>query len=257
MADIEKIVDNINLPKQILDKTEALLKTLFGPSFDEIGGMISDNVRLRRFKNQIKIFTKAQNILKQNKLDPQKVSLKVLAPLIEYSSYEEDETLQDKWAKLTTNILTDHEATVFHQNCIAILNRLSANDAHLLDKLFQILTEEKKKQNASDIKDFEIRRKKAPSVAITPPPTIDEYPITLFKFNIHDLSKKLNLKKDRLELNISNLVSLGLLKYETDIDIDADNYNDAYYKTYFNVTMYNNENFIFTHMGHRFVIVCK
>ena len=94
MADIEKIIDNLNLPKQILDKSEALLKTLFGPSFDELGGMISDSVRLRRFKNQIKIFSKAQQILKDKNIDPKKVSLKVLAPLIEYSSYEEEETLQ-------------------------------------------------------------------------------------------------------------------------------------------------------------------
>lgn len=130
MADIEKILDNLNIPKQILDKSEALLKTLFGPSLDEFGGMIADNVKLRRFKNQIRIFSKAQEILKEKKIDPKKVSLKVLAPLIEFSSYEEEEKLQDKWAKLTTHILSGNGDVVFQQNCINILNKLSSEEAN-------------------------------------------------------------------------------------------------------------------------------
>jgi hypothetical protein len=72
MADIEKILDNLNIPKQIIDKSEQLLKTLFGPSFDEMGGIIADQVKLRRFKNQIKIFGKAQEILKESGIDPKK-----------------------------------------------------------------------------------------------------------------------------------------------------------------------------------------
>jgi hypothetical protein len=51
--------------------------------------MIADNVKMRRFQNQLKIFTKAQKILEQKNIDPSKVSLKTLAPLIEFSSYEE------------------------------------------------------------------------------------------------------------------------------------------------------------------------
>jgi alpha/beta superfamily hydrolase len=62
MGELSDIVKDLNWPKQILDKSEALLKTLFGPSFEEFGGMISDQVKLRRFKNQLKIFTKAQDI---------------------------------------------------------------------------------------------------------------------------------------------------------------------------------------------------
>lgn len=121
MANIEKILDGLNIPKQILDKSEKLVKVLFGPSFDEIGGMISDHVKLRRLKNQIKIFSKAQILLKENNIDPKKVNLKVLAPLIELSSYEEEESLQDKWASLIVNILEHNSNILFQQNCINIL----------------------------------------------------------------------------------------------------------------------------------------
>ena len=76
MPDIEKIIDGLNLPKQILDKSESLLKTLFGPSLNEVGELLADSVKLRRLKNQIKIFSKAQEILKANHIDPKKVSTK-------------------------------------------------------------------------------------------------------------------------------------------------------------------------------------
>ena len=79
MGELSEIVKDLNWPKQILDKSESLIKTLFGPSFDELGGMISDQIKLRRFKNQLTIFTKAQEILKEKNIDPKKVSLKVEA----------------------------------------------------------------------------------------------------------------------------------------------------------------------------------
>ena len=44
MIDLNKMVENLNIPKQILDKTEALAKALFGPSFAELGNSIADEV---------------------------------------------------------------------------------------------------------------------------------------------------------------------------------------------------------------------
>lgn len=105
MTEVNKIIDNLNIPKQILDKSENLFRSLFGPSINEMGGLIADNVRLRRFKNQIRIFSKAQKILRDKNIQPSKVSLKVLAPLIECSSLEENKTLQEKWANLIAHIL--------------------------------------------------------------------------------------------------------------------------------------------------------
>jgi len=113
MSEITDLIKDFNIPKQLIDKSEALLKTLFCPSFEELGGMISGSVKLRRFKNQLKIFEEAQDILKKKNINPKNVSLKVLAPLIELSSYEEDETLQKKWSNLIASILIDNEDVPF------------------------------------------------------------------------------------------------------------------------------------------------
>lgn len=182
MANIEKILSDLNIPKQIIDKSEALLKTLFGPSMDEIGGMISDNVRLRRFKNQLKIFTKAQDILKEKKIDPKKVSLKVLAPLIEFSSYEEEESLQSKWSSLTAHILSDKTDIIFHQNCISILNKLSTEDAILLDFFHQQLIDRRIKRFENKDRYYISKRSE-----FIRPGSPEAYPLDNFSFRIRSI----------------------------------------------------------------------
>src|SRR5690606_19637241 len=82
---------------ELVKQSKGLLSSLFGPSIDEFGGILSDNIKLRRLKNQVKIFKKAEEYLRKNNIDPKSVNLKVLAPLIEYSSLEENEILQNKW----------------------------------------------------------------------------------------------------------------------------------------------------------------
>lgn len=259
MADIEKILENLNLPKQLLDKSEALLKTLFGPSFEELGGLIADQVKLRRFSNQVKIFTKAQEKLQQNNLNPQRVSLKVLAPLIEYSSLEEEENLQDKWSNLITHILAGDKEVVFHQNCITILNKISSEEAKLIDSLHQTLQKKREERYQSQLEYYKRRVEKYPTAKVTAPKKPEEYSLSGFAFNITRLSTENNISKTDLEFSISNLISLGLLKWETNVDVSASKSSeDPEDKDIdVDVSVYNNTNFIFTSIGDKFVTICN
>ncbi len=256
MADLEKILDNLNLPKQLLDKSEALLKTLFGPSFDEIGGMIADNVKVRRFKNQIKIFSKAQEILKENKIDPKKVSLKVLAPLIEYSSYEEEESLQEKWSRLTAQIVTNPKDVVFQQNCISILNKLATEDATLLDELFERLNKRRSETFENQERLFQ-QTLMGESIALKPE-TLEGYALENYSFYSASISKGLNRSKDELHFQVSNLVALGLLKWETSVEVKAEKSSEEPDDKDIDVDVdvSNNDDFIFTPLGYRFVKIC-
>lgn len=255
MSEIGEIIKDLNLPKQLLDKSEALLKTLFGSSFEEFGGLIADQVRMRRFKNQIKIFEKAQSLLKEKKLDTKKVSLKVLAPLLEFSSYEEDEKLQEKWSNLVVNILNKEDDVLFQQNCIAILNKMSSSDAQLLDTLYKLL--ETKRQDRYDLASKRFEQFK--NSYYKPPASPKEYELETFQFNIDRLYKDLQIQKEKLDFQISNLITLGLLKWEIDIDVSAKKSNsdpeDDDIDVDYNV--YNNTTFVFTPLGNKFIQVCN
>jgi hypothetical protein len=259
MADIEKILDSLNIPKQLLDKSELLLKTLLGPSFEELGGMIADQVKLRRFNNQVNIFTKAQEKLKKNNIQPQKISLKVLAPLLEFSSFEEEENLQEKWSNLIAHILGGNKEVVFQQNCMSILNRLSTDEAKLLDSLHEMLLKRELESYQKACEYYETSILKYPNYKPQPPRKVEEYPLDSFTFNITSLSKELIIPASELEFSISNLISLGLLKWETDVDVSATKSSDDPEDKDIDVdvSVYNNVNFIFTSIGDKFIKICK
>ena len=213
MTGLEKIITDPIL-KTASEKSEGLIKALFGKAFAESGEMIADQVRLRRFKNQIKIFEKAKNYLEENNINPEKINLKVLAPLVEFSSYEEDETLQELWAKMIKNTLSRPFSTVLLQNAIEILKRVSNEEVELLNYVYLELNK-KRKQRAENMNG---RPQLFGGKEIKNP---EDFRIDWFTFKISQLSSDLKIEEDILEIQISNLVALGALKYETEVDVSS------------------------------------
>ena len=129
--------NNHQLP--ILDQGYAFAKEfvskLIIPSIEETGLLLRDQIVLWRLKNQIKILNKAQAYCEKNNISPKKISLKILVPLLDYSSIEEEAVLQDKWAILLSN-LVDSEKNVENHVFPYILSQLSINEYLILEKAF-------------------------------------------------------------------------------------------------------------------------
>jgi len=119
-----------------IDLVKGFLEKLVGSSIEEAGLLISDNIKLRRFKNQIKMLDKAQKIVAESNIEIKQISLKKIVPLLEYSSLEEEENLQDKWANLLVSFINGnekYESMIFPY----ILSQLSSKEALELDKLYK------------------------------------------------------------------------------------------------------------------------
>jgi hypothetical protein len=73
------------------------------------------------------------------------------------------------------------------------------------------------------------------------------------------LSKTFNIPLSELEFSISNLISLGLLKWETDVEVDATKSSEDPEDTDIDVdvNVSNNEFIIFTSIGDKFIRICK
>lgn len=205
---MKEIIEGLNLPKQILDKTEKFMSKLLGPSIKEFGELFADNVRFRRLKNQVKIFNKTRVLLDKNGLEPRELNLKTLVPLVEKSSVEDDEFLQDKWANLISNIATTAESGL-EPRLINTLSSLSSLEAKILDfiyedldvqrqlKLAKLLDSKYKKYTQADIKIEEIL------------------------IDFESVKSGFELSEEFTKIYIDNLESLGLLRYEEpQIDID-------------------------------------
>lgn len=83
------------------------------------------------------MLSQAQQIAKDNNINLKQISLKILVPLLEFSSLEDDETLQDKWTNLFVNYIDSnekYESTIFP----FILNQLSSKEVIEIDRIYTI-----------------------------------------------------------------------------------------------------------------------
>jgi len=112
-----------------------LLQKLAGPAAEEIGLTFKDHLRVFRFKRQLRLFQRTKEMLEDAGIEPKKVPLKLLRPIMESGSLEEDDILQDKWAALLANAVTGNEERV-HPSSIEVLKQISALEAQFLDCLY-------------------------------------------------------------------------------------------------------------------------
>ena len=111
-----------------------LLEKLAGPAAEEIGLTLKDHVRVFRLKRQIRLFERVRAMLAESGVSAKRVPLKLLEPIIEAASVEEDDTLQDKWAALLTNCAINSYSV--HPSFIEILRELSVVDVVFLDVIY-------------------------------------------------------------------------------------------------------------------------
>lgn len=122
------IEKGIDLAKNFLDK-------LIIPAVEETGLLLKDKVTLWKFKNQVKMLNKAKSYCEKYNVNPKTISLKLLCPLLDYSSLEEDEELQDKWAILLTNMV-DSKQNIENHVFPYILSQISSNEFAFLEDVF-------------------------------------------------------------------------------------------------------------------------
>lgn len=252
MSNLDKIVEAINVPKRIVDGAEKFLGTLLGPTLTESGQLISDKLRYRRFKNQVLIFSKAQNLLKENGINPKQVNLKVLSPLIEYSSLEEDEGMQNTWAQVIANISSYDTEQSFNLKCIEILKEITPNEILLLDHLFLIFKKEEKEilDKWKDNEHYKDRTSVSPENSVFAPWTIRE---------------ELKMTEEQISLYVDRLISFGVLKLEqpelgesshrTTISDDFSGREQTVEIK--NYELYTSERIHFTSFGLYFIKLCK
>jgi hypothetical protein len=136
MSDLKDLVDSINLPKTILERADAFLRMLLGPTTTEAGELLADRIRFRRFRNQVRMLQTAQELLDAVGLKAKEVPLRTLVPLVERASLEEHPDLQRMWATLLANASQASIGTALQSVCIAVLSNISPLEAKTLTVVY-------------------------------------------------------------------------------------------------------------------------
>jgi hypothetical protein len=81
----------------------AIVKRMLGPAADEVAELWRDQVRIYRYERQLNLLEKAERMAHDAGFTPQAVPPKILFPLLEGASFEDDEDLHTMWAALLAN----------------------------------------------------------------------------------------------------------------------------------------------------------
>ena len=166
-------------------------KFITGP-LEESAGILHDKLRYIRWERQQRLMLRAQEFIKQQGLSsPDKpIPLKNAIPLIEYATIEEDDNLQDIWARLLVNGTNSSTGVEIERSFIEILGQISSLEAQILQAIYSLPFEQARLNG--------VYTEHLPEYA-----------------TIVDDKTKENIKEpnDKVKIALANLVRLGCLKF--------------------------------------------
>lgn len=122
-----------------IDIAKGFVEKLIYPPAEEIGLLLKDGISKWRFNNQIRTLVKTKLLCEKYGVNPKVISPKLLCPLLEYASLEDNEKLQDKWATLLANMV-DSDQNVENHVFPYLLSQLSIQEFEILETTFEIKT---------------------------------------------------------------------------------------------------------------------
>ena len=130
---IGKVASAISQPLQ------DFLGKILGPAASEAGEILADRVKYARWKNSLNLIEQAQKEIEKRGIDPQKIPLKTLVPILEGASLEsDDENWQTKWSNLLISAASGHST---HPSYPKILSEIAQLEAKILDYLYELESE--------------------------------------------------------------------------------------------------------------------
>lgn len=212
-----KVSENtLALTKEVRVFLASIFGPLLGPVTEEIGQYFADSIRMARhdrFARWIRCAEESQKQLEALGEHAKAVSPKLLFPIIENSSLEEDDYLQQKWVNLLTSAAIGND---IHPSYPRILAELNPLDAKILEILFEYHRWE------------EIDRKSAAASNSI------RFVAGLPGYASNMLTERLNVLPDDISINLDNLERLNLC-YQKEFDVPSQAWIEdrSVYKRYF------------------------
>jgi len=113
-----------------------IVKRMLGPAADELAEMWRDQVRMYRYDRQLKCVEKAERMAEKAGFTPKAVPPKILFPLLEGASVEQNEDLHTMWAALLANASSSCTADLVRPSFCEVLKLMTSDVARLLNFAF-------------------------------------------------------------------------------------------------------------------------
>jgi hypothetical protein len=120
------------------EKFGGFVSKYVGGSLEQAMGIFEDKLKYHRWERQERLFMKAQDFMEKEGLERPNnlVALKYAVPLLQAASLEENDGLQDLWAKLLVNYSTANSSIEASRTHIDILERISPLEAEIITAIY-------------------------------------------------------------------------------------------------------------------------
>jgi len=136
-SDSDNLKDVVTAFSKPIKEATEFISLITKPSVKEWGEIFATKVRYWRIRNGISIMKKTKKLLEDNNINPKTISLKLFVPILESSTLEEEEFMQDKWSALLANAVNPNYGEEIRPCYAEILKELSPTEVKLLDKMFE------------------------------------------------------------------------------------------------------------------------
>lgn len=123
----------------LTEKAGAFLGRIFGPAADEVGLAWGERTRLWRFKRLNRAMLEVERMARERELHPdamKELPFGMAVRVIDALSNEEDDTVQDMWARLMANAIDPESGVTIKKVHVDVLKSMSSAEAILLDLLW-------------------------------------------------------------------------------------------------------------------------
>ena len=140
MREVEAIAETTGKAIDASRELGGFLKRYVSGPLDQISGMVEDGLKVMRWKRQIRLMDKADEFMEARGLRSatRPVPLRLAVPILQEGSLEEDDDLQDRWARLLVNAADANSGTEPRHAFVSILKDLTSLDAINLEKIYSI-----------------------------------------------------------------------------------------------------------------------
>jgi hypothetical protein len=118
-----------------------IMEKIFGLPAAEAGEVLRDILRNYRFRITLGLLEKVKTTTERLGIHPQQVPIKILLPLLEQASLEDDEDLHKRWAALLVNAADPRQDHSRIPSFVRILEQMSREDVIFVDALYNYVHE--------------------------------------------------------------------------------------------------------------------
>ena len=141
MSDIEEVAKTTGKAIDATREAGSFLAGFFQGPLEQVAGIAEDFLRYVRADYQLRWIEKLKWSLKQRGLagPTRAVPFKIAMSIIREASEEENDELQDRWARLLVNAADTASGVNVQPMYLSILKDLSPQDAQVLDSIYRVV----------------------------------------------------------------------------------------------------------------------